>query len=70
MLGRYVVGLVRAALGFILLLVFTAIDALITLGLVAYQSSTARPYLVGDSWAAFAQRFNDRLFRLVLEKLN
>ena len=55
----------RFTVGGVLLVVFTAIDALITATLVAYQTVTARPWLAGDTWAAFGYRLNDRVARMV-----
>lgn len=52
--------------GLALMLVFTVIDALITVALTAYHAATARPYLLGDDWLACAHRANDRLMRVVV----
>jgi hypothetical protein len=57
----------RFTVGGMLLIVFTVIDAAITTTLVAYQTGTGRPFLVGDTWAAFAQRLNDRTLKILLQ---
>lgn len=57
---------VRLAASIVLSAAFTAVDALITLALIAYQTATGRPWMAGDSWVAFTQRLNDRIHRTLL----
>jgi hypothetical protein len=68
LLGGGFVWALRFTVGGMLFVFFTVTDAVITLAQIAYQSATARPYLVGDSCAGFGQRLSDRLYKLLLAR--
>lgn len=65
LLGKALFRVLLFTVGGLLLITATAIDAVITTALTTYQAATGRPYLAGDSWAAFAQRLNDRLLKIL-----